>query len=756
MKRPVIWFTLSFTVCALFQLHCSLVSASWPCFLLISLILVIAVVCCEFQRTSPLGVLLSGALCGFLLTAGYTQYLVRPVEALAEHSLDVQAVVADYPELYEDEQRVTLHIPASSLGITGLRPSIKTTAYLPYVEYPLQPGDQITTTLTFYHAEISDGFASRVYDQGNGVFVRARCAADKNGVPLPVHVFHPEQRPFWSYPLSVAHQLKERITTAMPSRVAGLTVAIMIGDKSGLTEDDQLALRKAGLSHVTAVSGMHIGFLVAFFYMVLGRKWGTILSIGAILFFIPMAGASPSVIRAGIMYLIAAIGFCIGKEHDGLNSLCVALTILLCLNPYALMNMSLLLSFSATLGLLLLSGRLQTAFMYPFQRMRKVPKKIIGFLTSSFACSISATAFTTPILFYSFGYVSIFAPIANLFVVSAVGVLFILGYLCGFLLLCSQTAGICAILLRPVASYILWAAQLVASFPRGIISWDNGFAVTALIAFYAVLMCLICLQKKWVLRATPVLCVFFIAMVICSAFSTRRTLTVTHLPSGAGQAIVVSYNRRCVVIDCGASGFRDASQAVREYMLWNDLAQIDTLILTSVDKTHARNAPALLKTLPVERIVLPPNIRETELSQELLQIATDQKVPITILDQTEEVLLTNSPANSIFLIGGIERKLGVRIHAAKTDQLILHGFTQNMLEKLLWLDPSLTADTIVLSEANLEDEVRLDKALEQLKPRQIIVQSGYSKMERILEKYTVQNTLLVGEITSRTYIKPNS
>ena len=123
---------------------------------------------------------------------------------------------------------------------------------------------------------------------------------------------------------------------ALPEREAGLLTGLLIGDKTGITDADTTSLRIAGLSHLVAVSGLHVGFLVAFCYLLFGRRIGTYLSIPLILLFVPIAGASPSVIRAAVMYLIAAGAFVAKREADTLNSLFAALLLLLIQNPYAI------------------------------------------------------------------------------------------------------------------------------------------------------------------------------------------------------------------------------------------------------------------------------------------------------------------------------------------------------------------------------------------------------------------------------------
>ena len=138
----------------------------------------------------------------------------------------------------------------------------------------------------------------------------------------------------------------------LPEREAGLLTGLLVGGSKNLSDTDQTAFRIAGLSHLVAVSGLHIGFLVGFCTLLFGKRWGTVVSIPLVLLFVPVAGATPSVLRAALMYLTAAGGFLLRRRSGGLNALLMALAVLLLVNPYSIASVGLQLSFASTLGLI--------------------------------------------------------------------------------------------------------------------------------------------------------------------------------------------------------------------------------------------------------------------------------------------------------------------------------------------------------------------------------------------------------------------
>ncbi len=755
MKRPLIYFTVFFALgieCMVQMNRLELAVTNTSVLLPLCMILAGALLC--WSKTRQIGIACCALLCGIGYMLSYTALIVTPITQLSgKHLTGASAVICGYPDIYEEYQRVQVKIDAASLGLDVHHPRVRAMVSIPLTTNAVMPGDVLEADLTCYRPNTLDGFERRTYYEGNGIFIMAHSGKDDEGKLRAVTIRHPDKPPMWTAPLRMAQHLKTKIAAVLPDRLAGVTTAILIGDKSGFARQDQLAMRKAGLSHVTAVSGMHVGFLVSFFFAVMGRKWGSVCSVLAILFFIPMAGASPSVIRAGLMYMIACIGFCIDREKDSLNSLSLALLVLLLANPYAAQSLSLQLSFAATLGMLLFSMRFQHQFFRPFEHKPKWMQRITSPLTTSLACSCSAMFFTTPILFASFGYVSVFAPLANLLAVPVVGILFIAGHVSHILTSLLPAAHVlCFPVLKLLSHWILWVSAWVAALPYGILSWNDGYGLAALFVVYGVLLVYLLRPPHIKLSMLiPLAGVSILVLSMLSVHEQRNTLSVSYMPSGSGQAILVAQgDRKLTLIDCSASGFRNAAQNVEEYLSWNNFERIDTLILTSVDKTHARNVAELLGRIPIRQIIIPPDIRSSDTAVALFTAAEQHHIPVIVWRKIGETPLQGTAYLSLNNV--IPRKLVVRIALhngeQRNDVLVVHSLTQKMLEQLLQ-QQSLHGETLVISEGMLKDEQMLQRQLSGIKPQQIILESGYATTDTLFGTYPVQNTLLKGEIIQK-------
>lgn len=676
-----------------------------------------------FERKHIRTVLLLALSVGFALTflSAYDAIFVSPVRAFNGQTVAVTGTLCQDPDRYDDCQRAELRIQPNEKAPRSFR----TLCYLPLTEEPLCAGDQVSFKAKFYLASDAEGFDRAAYQASGGCFISSEFVKDDDGHAVLFSILERGTRSIWYYPARAAHTCKKIIADHLPDRESGLLTALLLGDKSGLGRADSTALRKAGLSHVIAVSGLHVGFLVAFCFLIFGRRWGTGLSIVVILLFIPMAGATPSVIRAGIMYIVAAGGFLFRREADSLNSLCLALLLLLFSNPYSIASLSLQLSFAATLGLILFAGRLQRSIMRLFAGAPRLLQKVMRFLAGAVACTICATLFTMPILFSSFGYVSVLSLLSNLLVVGVTAVCFI-----GGLLLClfgamhvGLAAGI-ACVLRPLLSYILFVAKRVASIPLGLIYWEDAFGIAALLIFFAVVWLWMYAGSKIRWRIVlPGVCLTLIMLTAAGTLTQRSQYQVTYLPCGSGQTILVSSAPdNLTVIDCSSTR-QDAAELLDEWMLWHDFDHIDTLILTAVDKGHARSLPDILDRMPVEQIIIPDGCKRTKHNGAYLDRLEQGAVPVQKV--SGEQLLSGIPQLSLFAL--TDGKLGVQIGL---HTLVLHSPTQKQLAAYL-KEHRLTAPNIVLSQGQTSDISLLRQASADLQAETIILQVGSHPMRQL-------------------------
>ena len=197
-----------------------------------------------------------------------------------------------------------------------------------------------------------------------------------------------------------------------------VTAAVSLGEKRQLDDDLKQIYSTSGVSHVLAVSGLHVGIMCWFLYLLLPgllfRKIGWIrelIVMGVLWAYAFAIGLPVSITRSLIMFSIISVCRAISRESSALNSLGVAALLMLMAKPSMLFDMSFQLSFSAVLFIVLLTPVLLELLK---------PRTFIGqYIWRISVLSISAQIGTSPLIMYHFSNFSTYVLIANLFVVPA-------------------------------------------------------------------------------------------------------------------------------------------------------------------------------------------------------------------------------------------------------------------------------------------------------------------------------------------------
>lgn len=184
--------------------------------------------------------------------------------------------------------------------------------------------------------------------------------------------------------------------------------AILLGDRDGISDEILDMFSRSNLSHILAISGLHITYVTLYIEKLLEKivnsiKLRNMIIVIFLIVFMIFVGASPSAIRASIMMIMYYIAKTLLRQNDFYISFIVSLFIILLINPYNIFSISMWLSFLGTLGIVLFSKILQKLA----QRKLKLRLEII-------TVSISAQVLIFPIMWKCFGTVSLNFWISNL------------------------------------------------------------------------------------------------------------------------------------------------------------------------------------------------------------------------------------------------------------------------------------------------------------------------------------------------------
>jgi competence protein ComEC len=288
------------------------------------------------------------------------------------------------------------------------------------------------------------------------------------------------QPPWWQRGLGVLrHGLRTASQAALPERPAALLPGLAIGDTSAMSWPLREEFRTTGLTHLTAVSGANVIFVVGAVCGLLslaraGPKTTVVCGLLALVGFVLLARPSPSVLRAAVMGGVGLLGVFVGRRRPVLPALAASVIGLLLAAPALGTDPGFALSVVATCALVLLAPGWAAGL-----RRVGVPPGV----AEAIAVPSAAHLVTAPLIAGLAGQVSLVAVLANLAVAPVVAPVTVLGVLAAVLSPLGATpAQLCAWLAGPGVRWLVGVAHWGAGIPDGVLPWPDGVAGAALLA----------------------------------------------------------------------------------------------------------------------------------------------------------------------------------------------------------------------------------------------------------------------------------
>lgn len=592
MRRvfAVIGFSFLFTTVAVirFPSACGYIIAA------AALLLIIALAVPKIRRITALPTLFACVLISASLFLSYYNFAVQPIKALSGKSYTVNAVCRDFGTPTTGGYKYVLKVRS-----VDNRNDILPFKLMLYTREPLltEPDDHISVKVT-----LNDTYASVNSDYGEGIFVSAY-VGDSSSV---------EYTGKGAMSLSGAFcrlnkYLKDKLAEYMTADTAPLMKSLLFSDKSELEADVSNAFAKCGLQHTMAVSGLHLTIICGFIYAMLrifgkSRRCSSIVGIVAVLIFMAIVGFRYSAVRAGIMMIIMLSGGLIGRRADGVNSLCAAATLLIIINPYCSVNISFLMSFCATLGMVLMFAPIYSYLDGKMTGKGKVLLKII----SPFIQSVCACIAVLPIMWIFFGNVSLLSPIANMILLPIISLCVIIGALCClFSPIKLIAAPLCAIA-SVVCRLVMWLAKALANLAVVVHIGNKYFGlwIAAALIMTAAAYLLIKLKfggKRKIIRITAMLCaVMLLVCCITQHIYMRDRVTISLLQSGAGTTAVLNDNGSAVLIGAGGSS---ADAAISRY-IDDNIIDVKAAVFPTAENRYSQNAANAVRLTNPDKIIM--------------------------------------------------------------------------------------------------------------------------------------------------------
>jgi competence protein ComEC len=410
------------------------------------------------------------------------------------------------------------------------------------------------------------------------------------------------------YPLRKS--IGERLDKLIGGDEAKFLKGLLIGDRGDISYEVKDAFINAGVMHILAVSGLHVGMIILIVLALLSafrfpEQLRLIVACLILIFYVFLTGQSPSVVRATVMGVIMLCSLLIERKIDIYNSLALAAILLLFFDAKQLFHPGFQLSFAAVISIVLLYPKISSI-------QNILPEKTRGYNAVKFvfglaAVSISAAIGTLPFTSYYFGKISIIGLIANLLIVPLTGIVLSLGITTtGISFISEWFASIYAETTKLTAGILLQSVSIFGNWKYSFI--HSNFTFWSGFLFYFIVAFIFSLHRTTIRKRMIFIILIGTNIFLFGSIFLKNTpkLKVTLLDVGQGDAIFLEFpDERNMLVDGGPkTSYRDAGERfIAPFLMRKGFKKIDYVLNTHPDHDHLGGIPYLLRKYEVGKII---------------------------------------------------------------------------------------------------------------------------------------------------------
>ena len=390
-----------------------------------------------------------------------------------------------------------------------------------------------------------------------------------------------------------------------------LVKGMLINEKSDISSFTKAQFRRAGVSHILAVSGLHVSLLLGVFEILLRKffvpkkiRIAVIVASGTLL--LAMTDFSASSVRAVLMLFAVYLNYMISEESDAPTSLFVAVALIILFSPFSVIDIGMWLSFAATLGLV-------TVYAYLQMRLRQVGKNIekhkrlaaMGIkLLNALLITTVANMFILPLMWYFFGNFSLASLPCNL-LISPLSAAFlplcVLSLIFGRLSLVGDAI---VFVTKGIGSLILHTVGVFADLRLATVSLKYPFAaiLVALFALSMAILMVIRLKRKMLICIPTVAFVSGFAVCWC-IFAAVSSTSLRYAANESDEILVVE--RAGVVSVCDMTDGRAESSKLIFDNLPEYSVEIENYVITSIRRGHISSLERIYQSSVIRRLYIP-------------------------------------------------------------------------------------------------------------------------------------------------------
>lgn len=491
---------------------------------------------------------------------------------------------------------------------------------------------------------------------------------EENKVPFYTQIFY-----------SISKKGKQNIEEYLPKEEASLLKGMLLGDRKDIEKEIKENFQNANISHLLAISGMHITYLVLgtkfAFEKWLGKRKKGMLTILILVFYMNLIGGTPSIMRAGITSILQIVSKLIHQKNDIWNSLAFSLLLILVQNPFYVQDLGLQFSYGGTIGILLFQKPILLWWQKRKQRNKlknrknRYRKKVmisyrIEKIEQMISTTLAAQFMILPFMIYHFNLFSPYFLLSNLLASILIGPIMILGFsflVCSFF---SQfLSNILSTLLQPILQILLLFSK-IGNLPFSKIYFPTP-SIEQVIFYYFLLFFLFfigtCYWSKKInltqKRARNLLALLqyrarqkkrrylklFLLFFLFGIFLSKipQDLKIYFVDVGQGDStFIVTPNKKTILIDGGGSLSKDfdvGKSTLIPYLLDRGFTQIDQIYISHFDQDHCQGLFTVMKELKVKNVIIGRQFESCDNYEEFRRIVKEKKIKVHVVEAGQRI-----------------------------------------------------------------------------------------------------------------------
>lgn len=457
---------------------------------------------------------------------------------------------------------------------------------------------------------------------------------------------------------SIFLKIRSNIEKTYSPDITPIVLGVMLGDTEQIEDSTKEDFSKSNISHVLAVSGMHILYIIILItcitQKIFGKRKSKIISSSILIIYMFITGFSVSVVRAVTMGVLQCMSFVMYRKSDTLNNIAISALIILINNPYSITGISFILTYGGTLGIIYFNPTIKhlikgikirnRKWKYIFLKIQRKCENIIEIIS----VSISAQIVIAPISMICFNTFGIAFLCTNLLLSCVIGFIVMGGFiqiLVSFISIKTGTA-LAKLIQMPVYGLIFISK----------INFGNFKVVTPslyqIILYYIIVIMWKELYKVFTSKnCTPtqqrIKNTIYLVKYKIRPYSKKRNLIVTciviliiiinkiphkmniyfiDVEQGDSTLIITPNNKRILIDGGGSSTYDVGKNTLVPYLLDRKIKKIDYVIISHFDDDHVAGVLRVLKEIKVKKVIIGKQFEESENYNDFVKIINEKNI----------------------------------------------------------------------------------------------------------------------------------